>query len=234
MSSTTKSLYSSALASVRLYDKLGFSLPDQLTQESRLSLLSLNISGIGRREETLVLFAGSNSFGFAVIHHHLDGSNPFFAMSKPLNLTVSFSWLAMCFLIIEYSSIANFLRINIYLTQKIDENMFWNIAVNDPGAEYDPLTLLHTRTMFGRPDWNSIYRRIRDAIEIGRYLPGCSAQLRTKVGVRPSVCSMTFTYLRSDVLLWAWWSRHSHQGSYSAAYQSECYVHFRQGASPCA
>jgi len=140
----------------------------------------------------------------------------------------------MCFLIVEGSPVANFLRINIYLTQKIDENMFWNIAVNDPGAEYDPLTLLHTRTMFGRPDWNSIYRRIRDAIKIGRYLPGCSAQLRTKVGVRPSVCSMTCTYLGSDVLLWTWWSRHNHQGSYSEAYQSKCCVHFRQGASLCA
>lgn len=61
--------------------------------------------------------------------------------------------------------------------------MLWNIAVNDAGAEYDPLTLLRTRTMFGRPDWKSIYRRIREAIEIGQYLPGSTAQLKTKVGV---------------------------------------------------
>lgn len=95
----------------------------------------------------------------------------------------SFGWFQSLLRDVEAAQLdPNFLRINIYLTQKIDENMFWNIAVNDPGAEYDPLTLLHTRTMFGRPDWNSIYRRIRDAIEIGRYLPGCSAQLRTKVG----------------------------------------------------
>ena len=109
--------------------------------------------------------------------------------------------------------------------------MFWNIAVNDPGAEYDPLTLLHTRTMFGRPNWNSIYRRIREAIEIGAYLPGCSAQLRTKVGVRPSMCSMTFIYLGPDLLLRAWWSCHNHQGSYPATYQSKCCVHFCQGVS---
>ncbi|KIJ21819.1 hypothetical protein PAXINDRAFT_165200 [Paxillus involutus ATCC 200175] len=76
----------------------------------------------------------------------------------------------------------NFLRINIYLTQKIDDNMLWNIAVNDAGAEYDPLTLLRTRTMFGRPDWKSIYRRIREAIEVGQYLPGSTAQLKTHVG----------------------------------------------------
>jgi NADPH oxidase len=76
----------------------------------------------------------------------------------------------------------NFLRINIYLTQKISENMLWNIVVNDAGAEYDPLTLLRTRTMFGRPDWMSIYSRLRWAIEGGQYLPGSTEQLQTKVG----------------------------------------------------
>lgn len=75
----------------------------------------------------------------------------------------------------------NFLRINIYLTQKIGEDMLWNIAVNDAGADYDPLTLLRTRTMFGRPDWNGIYSRMRDAIEVGGYLPGSKSQLKTKV-----------------------------------------------------
>ena len=83
---------------------------------------------------------------------------------------------------------ANFLRINIYLTQKIGEDMLWNIAVNDAGAEYDPLTLLRTRTMFGRPDWKAIYSRMRQAIETGQYLPGTNAQLKNKVGVRVSFC----------------------------------------------
>jgi len=76
----------------------------------------------------------------------------------------------------------NFLRINIYLTQKINEDMLWNIAINDAGAEYDPLTLLRTRTMFGRPDWKSIYGRMRQAIETGQYLPGSQSQLKTTVG----------------------------------------------------
>lgn len=61
--------------------------------------------------------------------------------------------------------------------------MLWNIAVNDAGAEYDPLTLLRTRTMFGRPDWKSIYSRMSQAITAGQYLPGTNAQLKTKVGV---------------------------------------------------
>jgi NADPH oxidase len=75
----------------------------------------------------------------------------------------------------------NFLHINIYLTQKVGEDMLWNIAVNEPGAEYDPLTLLRTRTMFGRPDWNAIYSRMREAIETGQYLPGSKSQLKTRV-----------------------------------------------------
>jgi NADPH oxidase len=61
--------------------------------------------------------------------------------------------------------------------------MLWNIAVNDAGAEYDPLTLLRSRTMFGRPDWKSIYSRMRQVIEAGQYLPGTSSQLKTTVGV---------------------------------------------------
>lgn len=80
--------------------------------------------------------------------------------------------------------LANFLRINIYLTQKIGEDMLWNIAINDAGADYDPLTLLRTRTMFGRPDWDSIYSRMKSAIEGGNYLPGSKSQLKTKVCVR--------------------------------------------------
>lgn len=75
--------------------------------------------------------------------------------------------------------------------------MLWNIAVNDAGAKYDPLTLLRTRTKFGRPDWKSIYRRIREAIEIGQYLPGSTTQLKTKVGVssRPASRSKRFLIL---------------------------------------
>jgi hypothetical protein len=61
--------------------------------------------------------------------------------------------------------------------------MLWNIAVNDAGAEYDPLTLLRTRTMFGRPDWMTIYGQMRQAIESGQYIPGSTSQLKTKVGV---------------------------------------------------
>jgi len=75
----------------------------------------------------------------------------------------------------------NFLHINIYLTQRIGEDMLWNIAVND-GEALDPLTLLRSRTTFGRPDWTGIYGRLKRAIESGNYLPGANAQLKTRVG----------------------------------------------------
>ncbi|KAJ7783709.1 NADPH oxidase [Mycena maculata] len=95
----------------------------------------------------------------------------------------SFGWFQSLLSEIEAAQAdPNFLRINVYLTQKISEDMLWNIAVNDAGAEYDPLTLLRTRTMFGRPDWMTIYGQMRQAIESGQYIPGSTAQLKTKVG----------------------------------------------------
>jgi len=95
----------------------------------------------------------------------------------------SFGWFQSLLQEIEAAQAdPNFLRINIYLTQKISEDMLWNIAVNDAGAEYDPLTLLRTRTMFGRPDWMTIYGQVRQAIETGQYIPGSTSQLKTKVG----------------------------------------------------
>lgn len=84
--------------------------------------------------------------------------------------------------------LANFLRINIYLTQKVGEDMLWNITLNDAGAVYDPLTLLRSHTMFGRPDWKAIYSRMRQAIESGQYVPGATSQLKTKVGVSNLTC----------------------------------------------
>lgn len=95
----------------------------------------------------------------------------------------SFGWFQSLLQDVEAAQVdPNFLRINIYLTQKIGEDMLWNIALNDAGAQYDPLTLLRSRTLFGRPDWKSIYGNIKQAIESGQYLPGTNAQLKTKVG----------------------------------------------------
>lgn len=84
--------------------------------------------------------------------------------------------------------------------------MLWNIAVNDAGADYDPLTLLRTRTMFGRPDWMSVYGKVKQAIENGQYIQGSNAQLKTKVAVSnltllsPSVVLMfVFRHISADL-----------------------------------
>ncbi|KAF9513876.1 hypothetical protein BS47DRAFT_1295638 [Hydnum rufescens UP504] len=76
----------------------------------------------------------------------------------------------------------NFLRMSVYLTSKLDESTLWNIAVNDPGADFDPMTLLRSRTLYGRPDWKSIYSHLRTAIELEQYLPGRESSLKTSVG----------------------------------------------------
>jgi hypothetical protein len=86
--------------------------------------------------------------------------------------------------------------------------MLWNITVNEVGAEYDPLTLLRSRTLFGRPDWMSIYGRMKQAIENGQYIPGSNSQLKTKVGVGLSLVSLLKSvhlhiYL-VDILLRSW------------------------------
>jgi NADPH oxidase len=95
----------------------------------------------------------------------------------------SFGWFQSLLQEVEAAQMdPNFLRINIYLTQKLKEDTIWNIVVNDAGAEYDPLTLLRTRTMYGRPDWKAIFLRLRTSIESGQYLPGSGSQLKTRVG----------------------------------------------------
>ncbi|KAJ7262943.1 NADPH oxidase isoform 1 [Mycena rebaudengoi] len=95
----------------------------------------------------------------------------------------SFGWFQSLLAEVEASQAdPNFLHINIYLTQKISEEMLWNIAVNDAGAEFDPLTLLRSRTLFGRPDWMTIYGQISQAIQAGHYIPSARQQLKTKVG----------------------------------------------------
>lgn len=128
----------------------------------------------------------------------LVGSRACYRKSKPLKLIVSSETLPQVIIVNILFLPANFLRINIYLTQKIADDMLWNIAVNDAGADYDPLTLLRSRTMFGRPDWKSIYGRMRQAIESGQYLPGTNSQLKTTVGVCRMLMFMTIRLTLSE------------------------------------
>ncbi|KAM0747903.1 NADPH oxidase [Meredithblackwellia eburnea MCA 4105] len=77
----------------------------------------------------------------------------------------------------------NFLRISMYLTGKVDLGMMQNIAINDVGESFDPLTNLRSRTHFGRPNYGKIFTSVHEAIENGSYLTGRESSLVTKVGV---------------------------------------------------
>ncbi|ORY89731.1 ferric reductase NAD binding domain-domain-containing protein [Leucosporidium creatinivorum] len=98
--------------------------------------------------------------------------------------TGSFEWFqTMLKKLEEAQTDPDFLCINMYLTQKMDQDMITNIAINDAGNEFDPLTNLRSRTHFGRPDFTTIFNTIRNQIELGHYLPGRESSLKTKVGV---------------------------------------------------
>ncbi|KAK4054161.1 hypothetical protein OIV83_001187 [Microbotryomycetes sp. JL201] len=77
-----------------------------------------------------------------------------------------------------------FLRINMYLTQPVDQDTLANIAVHESSAAAsDPLTHLKSRTRFGRPNFPSILTTLARQVETGEYLPGREASVKTNVGV---------------------------------------------------
>ncbi|QIW98210.1 hypothetical protein AMS68_003728 [Peltaster fructicola] len=76
-----------------------------------------------------------------------------------------------------------FLKIHVYLTQKLDADQAQNIVLNSVGTEKDPLTELNTRTNFGRPDFSKLLVAMRDGILNQKYLPGMDRGARSDVGV---------------------------------------------------
>ncbi|GAA5939361.1 hypothetical protein JCM1841_006714 [Sporobolomyces salmonicolor] len=93
----------------------------------------------------------------------------------------------------------DFLTIDTYLTQHVDEGMLANIAIHDDAA-VDPLTQLRARTQFGRPDFASLFRTIRQKIELGTFLPGRESSLTTTVGGKsPFLPFLPFVLLSHDV-----------------------------------
>jgi NADPH oxidase len=64
-------------------------------------------------------------------------------------------------------------------------DQLYNLAINDSattGGGYDPLTKLRSRTFYGRPDFKSIYTRLRGAIEHGAFLEVGETRARTNIG----------------------------------------------------
>jgi len=85
----------------------------------------------------------------------------------------SFAWFGSVLREIESAQVdPNFLRINMYITQRVTVDDLYNLAINDvsSGSVYDPLTRLRSRTFYGRPDFAAIYSRIRSAVESGMFI----------------------------------------------------------------
>ena len=104
--------------------------------------------------------------------------------------TNSFEWFHALLEALETQSLAegdDFLRIHTYLTQRLDVNMVNNIVLNSVGADKDPLTQLRNRTNFGRPDFERLFKAMREGIGNQSYLAaaefGERKVPRTNVGV---------------------------------------------------
>ncbi|KAL4778329.1 FAD-binding domain-containing protein [Aspergillus varians] len=105
--------------------------------------------------------------------------------------TTSFEWFQALLSSLEtqsttdaaYAGISEFLRIHIYLTQRLDQDTTANIYLNSVGRELDPLTELKSRTNFGRPDFKRLFVAMRDGLQDQSYMRGLHTQSRTDIGV---------------------------------------------------
>lgn len=82
-----------------------------------------------------------------------------------------------------YEGISEFLRIHIYLTQRLDQDTAANIYLNSVGRELDPLTELKSRTNFGRPDFKRLFTAMRDGLQDQSYMRGLHTHSKTEIGV---------------------------------------------------
>ena len=106
--------------------------------------------------------------------------------------TSSFEWFQTLLSSLEQQSAAaasavggpEFLRIHIYLTQRLDADTTANVYLNSVGTDLDPLTELKTRTNFGRPDFKRLFGAMRDGLLDRTFMSGLdSSSTRTDVGV---------------------------------------------------
>ena len=111
-----------------------------------------------------------------------------------------------------------------YFTQRVNIDQLYNIAINDTGGAYDPLTKLRSRTFYGRPDFKLIYSRIQSVVESGTLLGPREADAEFRVGVsllrhliHPKSCKSFLTafitrygLVIQDLLLWGKLILHRH------------------------
>lgn len=77
----------------------------------------------------------------------------------------------------------DFLRISLYLTQRVSPGTLANIAVHATSEDgTDAITGLDARTLFGRPDFTMLFDKLKFGIQKGSYLPGLESTLRPTVG----------------------------------------------------
>jgi len=78
-----------------------------------------------------------------------------------------FEWFRSLLLAIEAQDISHLIEIHTYLTLKMKADDATNIMINDANAEKDAITGLRAPTNFGRPNWNVIFRGIRNIHQEG-------------------------------------------------------------------
>lgn len=93
--------------------------------------------------------------------------------------TSSFEWFQSLLSSLEAQSLAaaegsgagpEFLRIHIYLTQRLNVDQTANVYINSVGTHVDPLTELRSRTNFGRPDFKRLFGAMKEGIREGNYM----------------------------------------------------------------
>ena len=105
--------------------------------------------------------------------------------------TSSFEWFQTLLSSLEMQSASaassaggpEFLRIHLYLTEKLDKDTAANLYLNSVGTALDPLTELKTRTNYGRPDFKRLFGAMRDGLLDQTFMSGLEGSLRTDVGV---------------------------------------------------
>jgi len=73
----------------------------------------------------------------------------------------SFEWFRSLLLAIEAQDISHLIEIHTYLTVKMKPDEATNIMINDANADKDTITGLRAPTNFGRPNWDTIFKSIR-------------------------------------------------------------------------
>jgi hypothetical protein len=65
-------------------------------------------------------------------------------------------------------------------------------------TDFDPLTNLRAESRYGRPNFDVLFKSMREGIERGTYLPGMESSLKTTVGGELKVSSLVRSKCRSE------------------------------------